>query len=313
MTTPVLDAQDMFREMQSTQVGLYVGLEEGRELDLRVAARAALAFDDFIRAFITEVEPETEVELTLRRSEVGSLNLISTVKAKVSKNTIKGLAAGAAAWLALEVGSYTVNAFLDEIRTHLSDEEKTEISEGDLRRIAEACLKATKTSALVEKTNSISQALAEDQSVTGLGLTIGSEAKPRKIRPRAEFSKLRIVATSSQDKKNEDVKRETEIQTELILTEPVLINKPRKWRFLIGKQEISAYVRDEAFRQKALQGKLEVPLSQGIVVNATLKTTEIEIEKGLWKPTKHEVMKVSSWKADAVQLTLLEQTPKQKK
>lgn len=85
---------------------------------------------------------------------------------------------------------------------------------------------------------------------------------------------------------------------ELILTEPVLIDKPRKWQFLMGKQEISATITDEIFRQKALQGKLGVPLSQGITIKARVITTEEKLEADLWKPVKYEIAEVLDWKAN---------------
>lgn len=300
---------DLFRETQSTQIGLYVGLREGQELDLRVAAKAALAFDDFMRAFVSQIEPETEISLTFRKSEIGSLNIISTIKAKVNKQMLVGIAAGAATWLGMTVAGYSVETVLDEIRANLSEEEKSELSEKDLERIAEACLKATKSHELSEKTNAISQVLSEDDAVTGLGLTVGAEKKPRVLRHRSAFpaaiSKSALVDQETQEK----ISRVTEVDRDLILTEPVLIDKPRKWRFMMGKIEISAYIRDETFRQKALQGKLGVPLSQGIEIRAKIKTTEQRLETDLWKPVKYEIMHVTSWKAEPAQLTLAMPSP----
>lgn len=305
MSTSTIVEPEFFRENQSTRVGLYIGLREGAEINLSTAAKAALCFDDFLRAFIEEVEPGTPVELTLIQGDTGSLNLVSSLKAKVSKKTLSAIALVASGWIAGELASYTFGSFLDYLTENLTDEQKRELSAGDIERIAAACAKATENPQLIDKKDEISETLSEDNNVTGVGVTLGSERKPRHILPRERFTGSQSLLQALPLTQISSETRTVESVTDLILTEPVLIDKPRKWRFLLGRYEISASISDEIFRQKALQGKLGVQLSQGIVIKARLVTTEEQLEPNLWKAVKYEIKKVIDWKAEPVQIPLI--------
>ena len=294
----------MFRESQQTNVGLYIGLVEGGQLDLRVAARAALSFDSFIRKLVEEIEPGADIELNLIQGEIGSLNLISSLRARVSKQTLNALALVAAGWLANEFLSFGVQQVFDHLVFGLQDEQVQEIGEDDLRRIAEACVKAKADPEIAQSHKELTSALAEDRDVTGVGLTVLGEKKPRRLMPRSEFHRVSAHAQLMQVAQERGETRPVPAVLELVLTEPVLIDKPRKWRFLMGKTEISAKISDEAFRQRALQGKLGVQLSQGITVTAKVMITEEKIEADLWKPVNYEVVEVLKWAANPSQAPL---------
>lgn len=305
MSTSIVAESDLFREPQRTTLGLYIGLKEGAEIDLRVAAKAALSFDDFLRAFIEEVEPSAPVEITLIKGDTGSLNLLSSLSAKVSKKTLVALTIFAGGWIASQIASYTFAAVLDYLKDNLTDEQKLELSEADIEKMALACLKATANSKVIEKKDEISETLSQDQSVTGVGVTIGIEKTPKHFLPREKFSGVGGLLRTVNVTETGAETRTLETTADLILTEPVLIDKPRKWRFLLGRQEVSAAVSDEVFRQKALQGKLGIQISQGIVIRAVLATTEEQLEPNLWKPVKYELKNVISWKAEPSQISLI--------
>jgi hypothetical protein len=304
LSTADISDPDIFREHQKTDIGLYIGLREGGELDLRVAAQAALTFDTFMRRLVEAIEPGAEIELSLIQGEVGSLNLISSLKAKVSKQTLSALALMAAGWLGGELASYTVQQVFDHLKTNLPEAQAQQIGDDDLRRIAEACVKAQSSPQIAESHRNLTSKLAEDEDVTGVGITLPGEKAPKRVMPRQEFSKVDERAQSLLRPDETPNVRTVETKRELILTEPVLIDRPRKWRFLLGKQEISATVTDEVFRQKALQGKLGVALSQGITVVAHMVITEESLEPGLWKPVKYEITDVSGWWANPEQAPL---------
>lgn len=294
----------MFRELEQTDLGLYIGLREGGELDLRVAAQAALSFDTFIRLLVEIIEPGTQVELSLIKGEVGSLNLISKIRASVSKKTLKTIALLAAGWIGGETLSYGFQEFMNYLTSNLTEAQILEIGDENLKRIAEECVKASRNSALAVAHQELTTKLQEDEDVTGVGITLPGEQKPRQIMSRRDFPFVNgRFATIEEFTENGEF-RSIEWIGELVLTEPVLIDKPRKWRFLLGKSEISAAILDEAFRQRALQGKLGVPLSQGITISAKLKKTEERLAHDLWKPVKYEIIEVLSWQSNPTQPSL---------
>lgn len=299
----------MFHDLQKTDIGLYIGLRDGGELDLRVAAHAALSFDSFMRKLVEAIEPGTDIELNLIQGEIGSLNLISSIKARVSKHTLKALALVAAGWLGGEISSFGVQEVLAYLFSGLTEEQVQEIGENDLRRLAEACVKATTDPQIAASHKELTTTLAEDEDVTGVGMTLPGEKTPRRVMPRRDFPAIAERAQILQQADIEGDRRMVPSTKELILTEPVLIDKPRKWRFLMGKQEISATITDEIFRQKALQGKLGVPLSQGITIKARVITTEEKLEADLWKPVKYEIAEVLDWKANPGQGPLFTAVP----
>ena len=123
----------MFRELEQTDLGLYIGLREGGELDLRVAAQAALSFDTFIRLLVEIIEPGTQVELSLIKGEVGSLNLISKIRASVSKKTLKTIALLAAGWIGGETLSYGFQEFMNYLTSNLTEAQILEIGDENLK------------------------------------------------------------------------------------------------------------------------------------------------------------------------------------
>lgn len=294
----------MFQDLQQADVGFYIGLLPGGELDMRVAANAALSFDLFMRKLTAAIEPGAVIELNLIQGEIGSLNLISSFKARLSKQTLNAIAFIAAGWLGGELLSFTAQEFFAYLSGKLTEEQVQEIGEVDLKRIAEACFRATQDPEIAESHTEITTTLAADSDVTAVGVTLSGEKKPRIMMPRSEFPIIAARAQLLQRNEMNGGVRLMESRRELILTEPVLIDKPRKWRFLMGKQEVSATISDEAFRQKVLQGKLDIVLSQGITITAIVVITEERLEADLWKPIKYDVKKVLDWRANPSQPSL---------
>ena len=279
--------------MSEIPLSLYFQLEEGKSADIEVVSRATLAWAAAIKELSYITDPSLEVRIELVSGTEGSLSLnsiIRDVRSRVTnRQTLRTVVTTAGIWLALEIGSYSVGAILDYLRSTDASEITKELSNEEIESIAKEV--ATKLEQGVAH-NEIYQFYGEvtrDPHIVGVGSTTITGNKPTIIIPRSEIEARINNESVTEESTTRRIKTE---KLSLTLVKPTLIEgKARRWGFLGPFGEFGAVVKDTEFLSRVLTGTTHVPMVAGILMDVELETVE-EFEQNVWRPKSYTITKV---------------------
>tara|TARA_R110002094_G_scaffold35391_1_gene47962 strand:- start:563 stop:1447 length:885 start_codon:yes stop_codon:yes gene_type:complete len=293
--------------MTETSLTLYIDLEQGSKVDMEPAAYAAIAWSQLIKEIGQHVDPMNEWEVELESALPGSQKIRGVIKLP-STDKVYGAIVGAiltSLLFALKEGSaWGVGEVLDWIMGPDAPEETQLLSEKERKLIAEDIAKYLKEDIGKKKSNEVFQALEQDESVIGVGVTASATKKPDYMIPRGSFP------TINSEIPDEDVEdRVTVEQVELVLVRPILTDDTsRRWGFESQFGNFGAPILDQDFLSKLSQGKLNIPLTQGIKMIVDLEVTERK-EHGLWRPAERAIKRVVKILPPATQIDFISDGP----
>ncbi|MCC5956278.1 MAG: hypothetical protein JJU07_09250 [Natronohydrobacter sp.] len=285
--------------MTEASITLYVELKQGSRLDLEAAANASLAWSRMIKAIGHSVDPMGDWTIELESSKPGSQKIKSFIKMKVGTDlrTLIIGAVGAALFFVLkESVAWGVGEVLDYLKGPEAPAEVQLLSDEEILDIAERIAAILQGSAGKEEAVEVYDALKSDPDVTGAGAMSGEGGRPTFIIPRESFPTKREL-----DDASEPEERIVTERIDVILVRPVLAALTnRRWGFQTRGGSFGAPIQDESFLRDLVEGRLDVPLSQGIVMNVDLAVTEEKIG-GVWRPKERVVQRVHEIKRPYVQ------------
>lgn len=294
--------------MEETSITLYVDLRQGSRLDLEAAANASLAWARMIRAVGQSIDPMGDWAIELESSLPGSQKIKSFIRMKVGgdlRTLIVGAVGAALFFLVKETVSWGVAEVLDYLKGPDAPAEVQTLTEEELVVIADRIAAILQGTAGKEEAVEVFQALEADPDVTGVGATTGSGGKPAFIIPRAAFPTRRET-----DGMVEPEERTQTERMEIILIRPVLAARTnRRWGFQTRLGAFGAPIHDEEFLKALVEGRLNVPLAQGILMDVDLEISEEKIG-GVWRPKDRTVKRVHGIKRAPIQTSLFDD-PKQ--
>jgi hypothetical protein len=285
--------------MTETSITLYVELRQGARLDLESAANASLAWSRMIKAIGHSIDPMGDWDIELESSLPGSQKIRSYIKMKVGsdlRTLIVGAVGAALFFIAKEAVAWGVGEVLDYLRGPDAPAEVQSLSDEEVAAIAERIAVILQGSAGKTEAVEVYEALEADPDVTGAGAMNGERRKPDIIIPRAAFPSRHEPAGIAEPEERTVTER-----LDVILVRPVLAALTnRRWGFQTRSGSFGAPIQDERFLRDLVEGRLNVPLSQGIVMDVDLAVTEERIG-GVWRPKERVVKRVYGIRKPLVQ------------
>jgi hypothetical protein len=266
------------------EISLYIALAPSTKIDLEAAARAAIAFNSFVKEVAFAVDPFSIVRVELESGTEGSLALNSVIRGisgLMTPRALKAIAAGVLLFFGHETASYTYAKALDYFLASGETQTSAEELAAHLQRIFEA--KNTEKEA-----RKVYQELQRDDAVTGVGVSITHGVRPEFVVPRSEFSDRGREIKQVED---ETVRFVTTVQS-LTLVSPVLVKSKRKWKFKQGKFEFGAPVLDERFLDRVFSGREPILMSDGITMKVRITTKEQRKDGVVWEIIDRQIEEV---------------------
>lgn len=291
----------MAEEFEGSSTGtlsLYFDLRSGENADLEVISQAALHWVAALRAAAREIDPSAEIKVEFVDATEGSLSLNTMLEwaeghlERIEKGSgkywrVKRLAIAAAVFVVV-TGIPTYQHYVGHETVDLSDEDRERIDE---------LIKLVGDKPLVEESRrKFFQAIEKDQSIQAVGVTETPGTRPIHLIPSSQFAELGGLWLPEE----ENEQRTIWPILDVTLISPVLMNKPRVWRFRPdGLPEFSAKMRDERFLAALEQDHVRERLRIGIPMTIRLKVEE-QKAGGVWveKPRGRSVVEVISPKVE---------------
>ncbi len=276
--------------MQET-ISLYLDLKPGEKPDFEVVGLAAAAFAEAVKEIAFILDPGVEVRLEFDSTTENSLSLNAIFKTLKSRDgqrgTVIGVILGTSIGFVSDIRTWSVGKLLDH---HFSIEQRQQLSEEDLKRIASTCKGVTEGRIAKTPIQKVYKQLDRDSTITSVGAVTKPNTKPPAPVPNSEFPTragiLQPVQTSPTDRTRPSTER-------LTLVSPVLLpdSPNRVWRFLSPFGEFSYTIKDEKFFTGTVKGSTHLTLKAGIQITAKINTIE-QLEGGVWIPKQRHITKV---------------------
>ncbi len=281
-------------EAASAPISLYLDLEENESANIEVVARTALAWSAAVKELAFVIDPSMEVEIELVSGSEGSLDLNACLKAfskfagqqpKLATVIVTSLT-----WFMVQTGSYTYQRVMDWLTGKDAPQVVRQLSRAEIESIAREVVNAQEKQIAGEQRRQIFHELNKDASIIGVGATQERDTKPAMIIPRSEFAERSGSIISVTE---EEVRRRTETAIiPVILVSPTLKDAERSWRFQAGSlPEFGAVMKDHAFLDALLAGRVALPLRAGVEMEIELETKQ-ELVGGLWTVKERNVVRV---------------------
>lgn len=286
--------------MRAAPISLYLDLEKGKHPDLEVVARAALAFSRAIKETARSVDPFSEVKVEFASSGEGSLWINSVVKFfkedVFTKQTAIGVVIAVMASMVTGVKDAAFTKLVEIIYHQVFPEDKTGLSEEDLKKIREIYEAAQRNQPAAAATRALYVEVEKDTAITGVGASPSPEIEPEIIIPRSEFRRL---SSQAQPTEEEIERRTTPTRQTLTVIKPVLLVGDRHWQFSVDGVTFGAPVRDQEFLERLLSGNLMIPMVTGVEMDVEMDVIEEKID-GVWQIRSRAITKVHRVGAPAV-------------
>jgi hypothetical protein len=279
-------------QADAAPVSLYLDLEEGRIADLEVVARSALAWSSAIKEIMYILDPSVEIRIELASGTEGSLSLNAWVKklrgSPESRRSLWAAVAGLAAWLTCEIGSYTVGAIIDYLRSDNAPPEVRQMTAAEIEQLASVLANKMAGNIAREQRQELYRELSRDPAIKGVGVSPKPSVRPSLIVPREEFK--RMSGSAVEERVIE--RRSKSERLKVTLISPILKGAPRSWRFQYGTfPEFGAVMKDQRFLDAIEQGRIAFSLRAGIEMEVEMETKE-EFEGGVWVVKERAITEV---------------------
>lgn len=283
--------------MAEAPVSLYIDLEKGQVADIEVVARAALAFSAAIKDLIYVLDPSLEVRVEIMSGTEGSLSLNSIIKSLKKKAGEKPVLAAAVAMVLSWFGNYTFDELMDALRN------KGELSDAEMQEIADKVVISLERRVAQPHVRRVYEELGSDKAVKGVGATTVAGERPRSIIPRAQFEEKAEGAILPEV--TEVRRRSRKRKERVVIISPVLLSSAtRRWRFRSAEGEFGAPIKDTAFLEDLITGRVVLPMTGGVELDVLMETEE-ELQDGVWVAQEYTVWEVLARHYPPVQGNLL--------
>lgn len=275
--------------MSETSLVLFIDLEPGRKVDLRTAARAAIAWADMVEEIGAHFSPMSPPSIKLESAQPGSQKL-KAVLASISddpKTTIRTAIVSALTFITLTTASWTWEQVLEWMKGDDAPEEARTLSEADLENLARDVADALEERMAEGSARRIYDELGADPNVTGAGISSQTDSRPQNVVARRDFPpQIFILEEEGVEKRSR-----TEI-VDLVLLKPILTKETNKrWGFSWPHGKIGATIKDETFLNQLSAGQLGITMSEGIVFRVVLQIME-ERRGSTWTVKEYSILRV---------------------
>lgn len=276
--------------MSEISLTLYIDLEQGSRIDLDVLANAALAWSNLIKVSGQQVDPFTDWHVELESALPGSQKLKSIIRLPQNAETrgmIKGALLASILFVFKEAIAWGVSEVLEYLTGGDAPSEVQMLPESERQKLAEEIVLLLRGGQGAAEAKDVYKALKEDEKVQGVGVTANSSGRPSFVVGRSEFS------SRTDDEKLDDKVERTKVETiELTLIRPVLTtDTSRRWGFQSSFGSFGAPIRDQSFLKTLSEGRLNVPMTQGIRMVVEIEITEEQVG-AVWRPVDRVIIRV---------------------
>lgn len=275
--------------MSEASLVLFIDLQPQKKIDLRTAARAAIAWADMVEDVGAYFDPFAPPSIKLESAQPGSQKLKAVIESlsEDPKTTIRTAIVSALTFLLLTTGQWTWEQVLEWIKGPDAPVEAQSLSDDERRAIAQEVVDALDAKVAEGLARRVYDELGSDTNVTGAGISGSGEMRPTTVVPRAQFpSQIFIVDETGLEKR---VRTE---EVDLVLFRPVLTRETnRRWGFAWPHGKMGATIKDQEFLERLASGQLAIAMSEGIVFRVQLEITE-ERQNDVWMVKDYAVLKV---------------------
>ncbi len=275
--------------MSEVPLVLFIDLKPETRVDLRTAAKAAIAWADMVEEIGRQIDPFSQTVLELERSDPGSQKLRAVVKSLVGdpKTAIRTAIISSIMFVFQTAATWGVEQVLEWLNSEDAPQEVHSMTDGDLRKFAEEIVVALENRNAEKDAKRVYDELLHDENVTGAAMTSSDSGRPSIITPRSDFPPEVFVVEEPGLQK-----RQKSEQVELVLLRPILTSETNKrWGFSWPHGKIGATIKDHGFLERMADGQLNVQMAQGIVFTVILETVE-ENKNGVWTVREYNIEKV---------------------
>ena len=283
--------------MADVPISLYFGIEEGKHANLETIARASLDWADLIRDIAAVVAPELEFEIEFVQSQEGSVwlsNLLKAVK-EGDRKALGVIVVSVLAFFAMGPALHLQTDFGAWLLGQMGHQDKIDLTDDSIRRIAEGVVKAADETNLEERRRSILGHADRDPNVTSVGV----DFLPRVEGPITKISRHEFPSYDAFPPHNadipvnpQDVAYERNIDVSVVRATLREGEKRPRWRFKHGSDEWSATIEDDEFVWALNQDKTGLTLGVGQHMRVDLAVDLKQAEEGIWEPKNRRIIRV---------------------
>lgn len=281
-------------------VGLYLDTNPEEPPTLKTLSELVLSFDALAEEIAFVIDPSSKLILRVQSVEDGSISIRSIIEfAKEqapSKSVCWAIIGTLLGWLAQDTRAYLTG----EAVKKMIIEEQIDIPEKEAEEIADMVVKKLRDGVGRKQYREFLEGVESDKSIRGVGVITDSDDHPKIVFPRDDLIS-RLSQMNEDDESEPEKVREYEYRDRLVVISPVLIDsKDRRWKFSGPNYDFGAPVKDGSFLERVLSGKIVVPMTSGVIVDASYKIKE-ENTGGGWRPVYHEITEVHGVEAPMTQ------------
>lgn len=282
--------------MSETALTLFIDLEPDTRIDLRTAARAAIAWADMVEQVGSHLYPTSPPIIELEAAEPGSQKIKAVIASLTEdpKATIRTAIVSSLVFVFGTTATWTWEQVLEWMAGPDAPAEVIELSDEERANLAKEVVKALDGRLGRTSAQRVYDELAVEPDVTGVGMS-GTSAKPHTFVSRNDFPQIYIVEEEGFEK------RERVETADLVLLRPVLTTETNKrWGFAWAHGKFGATIKDIGFLERLASGDLGIAMSEGIVFTVELEITE-ERRETIWEVKEYAVLRVLEVKPPATQ------------
>jgi hypothetical protein len=265
-------------------LSFYIDVKPGELVDLEVAATAAIAWSQGIKAAAQNLYPDDQIRVTLIAAEHGSSNWMAKIEhSSINRGAEKVHAKWKAIPLIVRVGIGLVVVVPVTAKPTweywTGNEGFSEKQKQELKDIIDQA----RTPPVESQQKKIYKTLQRDPKITGVGTGVptGPRWKPEKLVPANQFAEADGLFTLQEEQPSERTLTPT---LDVILVSPQLENAPRTWTF---RQEgiqgtIKAIMKDKQFLAALDRSAVREQFRANIPMRIRLEVTE-RLINGEWK------------------------------
>jgi hypothetical protein len=289
--------------MSEEPISLYIDLKRGETADIEAVARAALAFSAAIKDLIYVLDPSLEVRVEFMSGTEGSLSINSIIKSLKEKAGERPILAAAVMMVLTWFGNYAFDELMDHLR------HKGHLSEAEMQEIADKVALSIERRTAQSHVREVYKVLGSDKAVAGVGATVVAGERPRSIIAREHFTEKAegVILSEVWEVRRRSRKRKERV----VIISPVLLSSAtRRWRFMSSEGEFGAPIKDAAFLDDLINGRVVLPMTGGVELDVLMETEE-EFQDGVWVAQEYTVWEVHARHFPPVQGSLLTSPPEQ--
>ncbi|WP_136634944.1 hypothetical protein [Pseudooceanicola onchidii] len=276
--------------MSETPLVLFIDLKPDTRIDLKTAARAAIAWADTVESVGAFFDPAHPPTIDLVASEPGSQKLRGIIKSITDdpQALIRTAIVSSIIYIVDTGGRWGLEQVLEYMKGPDAPQEVVSLSEEERTQIAKDVAAALEARLGEAPARRVFAELSNDDDVTGVGVTSRTDGnRPSIVVSRGEFPPEVFIID------HEGTEKRTRVEeVDLVLFRPVLTTETdKRWGFTWPYGKIGATIKDHEFLTNMAEGKLGIEMAQGIVLTVLLEISE-ERRESVWSVKEYSVQKV---------------------